>query len=537
MEAVKLKDLNQPLHVVLLALICFANWPTLARSESASPIGQSLGSNICAPDPAGETYFTDLQLTHFRKLFVGSKSSASFYDLSVADRKVVSEALRVGQGAGLFAAKLLRDLAIIEDVELQKGCDRGAPCKNSSTIERFKIAEMAKDRSWTELVAFWSRVRDDDANAGRACLASSSSLPDRASAPITEQETSQTKTAAEEEPQKTQPDKQREKRVEKIQGAIGSVTAVLRPFSKQGTSDTDLCAPEPTPEKYPTDIQLERLRQRFTGTLYSAAFLDLSRDERRVVSEALRVGHGVMSFADRLLRDLVIIEALDQQVNCSSSEPCENSILKYFKIDEIRDRPRADLVKIWRGFRDEDANAGRVCLPISNSLPTRATTPQIAEQIAAAGPPQKPRPEEPEEKLAVKERNAAKDIQPALGNEDFDCRERLSSILGQRNFTFAKSSATINKEDLKFLDGTAKAFKTCASIRLYLQGHTDSDGSKDYNLRLSSRRAEAVAAALSAGGVNEAQLVKKGFGDARPLVPNSSREGKRKNRRVEVSIL
>jgi outer membrane protein OmpA-like peptidoglycan-associated protein len=75
-----------------------------------------------------------------------------------------------------------------------------------------------------------------------------------------------------------------------------------------------------------------------------------------------------------------------------------------------------------------------------------------------------------------------------------------------------------------------------------VEGHTDSIGSDEYNLRLSQRRAEAVAGALAANGVDERRVRTKGLGKRYPIAPNQNPDGsdnpagRAKNRRVEVII-
>jgi outer membrane protein OmpA-like peptidoglycan-associated protein len=78
--------------------------------------------------------------------------------------------------------------------------------------------------------------------------------------------------------------------------------------------------------------------------------------------------------------------------------------------------------------------------------------------------------------------------------------------------------------------------------RIAIEGHTDSIGSDAYNLALSERRAEAVAAALESGGVASRQLTTRGYGKRYPVAPNTNADGtdnpdgRAKNRRVEVVI-
>ena len=69
-----------------------------------------------------------------------------------------------------------------------------------------------------------------------------------------------------------------------------------------------------------------------------------------------------------------------------------------------------------------------------------------------------------------------------------------------------------------------------------IEGHTDSIGTRASNLDLSKRRAAAVVNALvTRFHVSAARLSSAGFGDTRPIAPNSTIEGRARNRRVELA--
>ena len=68
-------------------------------------------------------------------------------------------------------------------------------------------------------------------------------------------------------------------------------------------------------------------------------------------------------------------------------------------------------------------------------------------------------------------------------------------------------------------------------------GHTDSLGSNAYNQKLSQRRAESVKTYLSERGVDANRMEVKGYGEAEPVAPNDTAEGRELNRRVELKIL
>src|SRR3990170_1350187 len=75
--------------------------------------------------------------------------------------------------------------------------------------------------------------------------------------------------------------------------------------------------------------------------------------------------------------------------------------------------------------------------------------------------------------------------------------------------------------------------------RVAVEGHTDSIGGDAYNQRLSEQRAEAVAGALGASGLNRGRMAVKGYGERYPVAPNGNPDGsdnpagRAKNRRVE----
>ena len=100
---------------------------------------------------------------------------------------------------------------------------------------------------------------------------------------------------------------------------------------------------------------------------------------------------------------------------------------------------------------------------------------------------------------------------------------------------FDFDSANLRSESLPTLVEIAKALRADAQLKLYVVGHTDNQGSYDYNQGLSERRARAVVSALaSEHGIDAARLTGIGVGPVAPVAPNSSEEGQAKNRRVEL---
>ena len=70
-----------------------------------------------------------------------------------------------------------------------------------------------------------------------------------------------------------------------------------------------------------------------------------------------------------------------------------------------------------------------------------------------------------------------------------------------------------------------------------IQGHTDSVGNEEANLRLSGKRAEAVRAYLISKGIDANSLTAEGFGSSQPIAPNDTKAGREANRRVVFEII
>jgi outer membrane protein OmpA-like peptidoglycan-associated protein len=103
-------------------------------------------------------------------------------------------------------------------------------------------------------------------------------------------------------------------------------------------------------------------------------------------------------------------------------------------------------------------------------------------------------------------------------------------------FDFDKS--VIKKQYYGKLDEIAATIKKDPKLKVEVQGHTDSVGSDKYNMGLSKRRANAVRDYLiKKGGISADRLTAVGFGESKPVAPNTTSEGRAKNRRVELQPL
>ena len=102
---------------------------------------------------------------------------------------------------------------------------------------------------------------------------------------------------------------------------------------------------------------------------------------------------------------------------------------------------------------------------------------------------------------------------------------------------FDTNKDTIRPQSEKVLKRALKVLQDYPNIRLSISGHTDSRGSRELNLDLSKRRADAVKTWLVEQGIDDARLETDGFGPDQPIDSNESKAGRAKNRRIEFKLL
>ena len=113
-------------------------------------------------------------------------------------------------------------------------------------------------------------------------------------------------------------------------------------------------------------------------------------------------------------------------------------------------------------------------------------------------------------------------------------------VLRGINFDFNKYA--IKREFAPVLDEAAQILKDNPSVKVTVEGHTDSIGSDAYNQKLSERRAMAVKHYLVSKGVTADRLDTVGYGESRPVAPNKTPngkdnpEGRAMNRRAELKV-
>jgi outer membrane protein OmpA-like peptidoglycan-associated protein len=117
--------------------------------------------------------------------------------------------------------------------------------------------------------------------------------------------------------------------------------------------------------------------------------------------------------------------------------------------------------------------------------------------------------------------------------------EDINRILQMGNIYFDYNKADIRPESLPSITKIAKLMNSdkYKSLRVRIEGHTDHTASREYNQKLSERRAKAVLDALVGAGVDAGRLESAGFGEDRPISPNVTPEQRANNRRIEFKVI
>lgn len=121
---------------------------------------------------------------------------------------------------------------------------------------------------------------------------------------------------------------------------------------------------------------------------------------------------------------------------------------------------------------------------------------------------------------------------PGAHVDEYGCQLALTLLI-----QFDTDKEVIRPQHIQDMVNAAAFINKYPGETVMIAGHTDSDGSAEYNQQLSQRRAQAVSNYLIDNhGINVDQVIVKGFGESQPAVENNSAANKQQNRRVELSL-
>ena len=159
----------------------------------------------------------------------------------------------------------------------------------------------------------------------------------------------------------------------------------------------------------------------------------------------------------------------------------------------------------------------------------------IASLGLLAGCPSKP-PEQPPPPPAQTTDTTATDNANAT-NDETATQGPSGELLSKRIVYFDFDSADIRADSQAVAAAHARYLAGAPTQKVRLEGHADERGSREYNIGLGERRAQAVRRALLLQGVAEVQLSTVSYGEERPAVAGSDEQAYAANRRVEIVYL
>jgi outer membrane protein OmpA-like peptidoglycan-associated protein len=124
---------------------------------------------------------------------------------------------------------------------------------------------------------------------------------------------------------------------------------------------------------------------------------------------------------------------------------------------------------------------------------------------------------------------------PEALNLKIDTRKDVQSI-SLENITFHFDSSELTDQAKQMLIPISAQLKAASDYTIEIIGHTDSIASDAYNQKLSEARADSVVKELERLGVDGARMTSSGRGESQPVADNSTKEGRRKNRRTEFRL-
>lgn len=101
---------------------------------------------------------------------------------------------------------------------------------------------------------------------------------------------------------------------------------------------------------------------------------------------------------------------------------------------------------------------------------------------------------------------------------------------------FGSGATNLTRTHQTLLNKVVEAVALFPGAAVRVDGHTDADGGDRQNLELSEKRAEAVAEYLAAQMPKAGEIQFTGFGESKPIADNNTREGKARNRRIEILL-
>jgi outer membrane protein OmpA-like peptidoglycan-associated protein len=151
------------------------------------------------------------------------------------------------------------------------------------------------------------------------------------------------------------------------------------------------------------------------------------------------------------------------------------------------------------------------------------------EEVEEVEPDPVPAPEKEDIRVEVKKEKILKDLDAT--------KVAKGQKIRIQNLYFPADKTEVMEDSYEVLDEIVGFLKENQNIRVEIGGHTNGTPEHEYCDSLSDLRAKSVASYLVHKGVNPGQLEHRGYGKRKPVASNTTRDGRKKNQRVEIKIL
>lgn len=135
---------------------------------------------------------------------------------------------------------------------------------------------------------------------------------------------------------------------------------------------------------------------------------------------------------------------------------------------------------------------------------------------------------------AAREKRRAEEARDTITAEACQTRFRVISRTGA--IYFRSGSDDLDQKSTPLLDSLVDIANRCPSVKIKVEGHTDTVGTAKSNQLLSELRAKSVVDFLTKEGVSASRIQSTGYGDTRPVAPNNSKSNRAMNRRIEFKV-
>ena len=127
-----------------------------------------------------------------------------------------------------------------------------------------------------------------------------------------------------------------------------------------------------------------------------------------------------------------------------------------------------------------------------------------------------------------------KTVQASTNNND-DISYDSQAVFANATIYFDFDKTNLTSKSLQTLKSVVEALDDNSQLNVVLAGHADERGTREYNLALGQRRADAVSQYLILNGVESNRIITKSYGEERPIANGQDEESYAKNRRVEIN--